>query len=117
MVRASADTMPRASQKGESIVLFHVEWEFTDTSEAADKRSLEVFSKWQPPEGTQFQAFYGYADGTGGFAIIEAESAAALARASFPFTPWLRFTSTPILPVEEAAAIAGEAIAFRDSVQ
>ena len=68
-------------------MLFHVEWEFIDTSEAGEKRSLEVFSKWQPPEGAQFQAFYGYADGTGGFAIIEADSAAALAKASAPFTP------------------------------
>ena len=96
-------------------MLFHVAWEFTDTSEAADKRSLEVFSKWQPPEGTEFKAFYGFADGTGGFAIIESDSAAALARASFPFTPWLRFTVRPILPVEEATAIVVEAIAFRDS--
>ena len=96
-------------------MLFHVEWEFIDTSEAAEKRSLEVFSKWQPPEGAQFQAFYGYADGTGGFAIIESDSAAALARASAPFTPWLKFTAKPILPVEEASAIAGEAIAFRES--
>ncbi|HWC12206.1 MAG TPA: DUF3303 family protein [Acidimicrobiales bacterium] len=98
-------------------MLFHVEWEFIDTSEAGGKRSLEVFSKWQPPEGTQFQAFYGYADGTGGFAIIEADSAAALAKASAPFTPWLRFTAKLILPVEEAAAIAGEGIALRESVQ
>jgi hypothetical protein len=30
-----------------------------------------------------------------------------------PFTPWLRFSTTPILPVEEAAAIAGEAVAAR----
>ena len=94
-------------------MLFHVEWEFIDTSEAGAKRSLEVFSKWQPPEGAQFQAFYGYADGTGGFAIIEADSATALAKASAPFTPWLRFTAKPILPIEEAAAIAGEGMAFR----
>ena len=97
-------------------MLFHVEWDFTDTSEAADKRSLDVFSKWAPPEGTQFQAFYGYADGTGGFAIVEADSAAAMARAVAPFTPWLKFTTKPILPIDESAAIAVEAIAFRDSV-
>ena len=97
-------------------MLFHVEWEFIDLSESGEKRSLEVFSKWQPPEGAKFQAFYGYADGTGGFAIIETESAAALARASAPFTPWLRFTAKPILSIEEASAIAGEGVAFRESV-
>jgi hypothetical protein len=30
--------------------------------------------------------------------------------------PWLRFTITPIVPVEESAAIAAEAVGFRDSV-
>jgi hypothetical protein len=28
----------------------------------------------------------------------------------------LRFTVTPIVPIEESSAIGGEAIAFRDSV-
>lgn len=49
-------------------------------------------------------------------ALIEADSAAALARTSAPWTPWLRFTATPIVPIEESSAIAGEAVAFRDSV-
>jgi hypothetical protein len=53
----------------------------------------------------------------GAFAIIDADSAAALAKASAPFTPWLRFTAKPILPVEEAAAIAGEGIALREAVR
>jgi hypothetical protein len=98
-------------------VLFHVEWEFIDTSEEADKRSLQVFSKWQPPEGAQFQGFYGFADGSGGFAIVEADTAASVARTTAPWTPWLRFTLTPIVPIEEATVIAGEAIAFREAVQ
>ena len=94
-------------------MLFHAEWEFIDTSEEGVKRSLEVFSRWSPPDGTDFQAFYGYADGTGGFAIVEADSASALAQATAPFVPWLRFTTKVILPVEDAAAIAGSGIAFR----
>src|SRR5262249_61056763 len=51
-----------------------------------------------------------------GVALIEAESADALARTTAPWTPWLRFTTNPIVPIEESAAIAGEAVAFRDSV-
>ena len=42
-------------------MLFHVEFEFIDTSEEGEKRSLQVFSKWQPPEGAQFQGFDGFA--------------------------------------------------------
>jgi len=97
-------------------MLFHVLWAFTDQSEEAEKRSLAVFAQWQPPTGAEFKGFYGFVDGTGGVAIIEADSAATIARTTAPWTPWLSFTVTPILPVEEATAIAGEAIAFRDSV-
>lgn len=96
-------------------MLFMVSWDFIDTSEDGEKRSLEVFSRWQPPEGAAFQGFYGFADNTGGVAIIEVDSAATLARTMAPFVPWLRFTAKPILPIEESAAIGGEAIAFRDA--
>jgi Domain of unknown function (DUF3303) len=97
-------------------MLFHVTWEFIDTSEDGIRRSLEVFSKWQPPAGAEFKGFYGFADGGGGVALIEADSAATLARTSAPWAPWLRFTTTPIVPIEESSAIAAEAVAFRDSV-
>jgi hypothetical protein len=59
-------------------MLFHVTWEFIDTSEEGIRRSLDVFSKWQPPAGAELKGFYGFADGGG--------------------------------------ALAGEAVAFRDSV-
>ena len=97
-------------------MLFPVMWEFVDTSEEGSSRSLAVFAQWQPPSGAEFKGFYGFADGSGGFAIIEAESAAALTRTTAPWTPWLRFTGTPIVPIEESSAIAGEAVAFRASV-
>ena len=97
-------------------MLFHVMWAFTDQSEEAEKRSLSVFAQWQPPADADFKGFYGFADGTGGVAIIEADSAATLARTTAPWTPWLSFTITPILPIEEATAIGGKAVAFRDSV-
>lgn len=97
-------------------MLFHLMWAFTDQTEEAEKRSLSVFQQWQPPAGAEFKGFYGFADGTGGVAIVEADSAATLARTTAPWTPWLSFTVTPILPIEEAAAIGGEAVAFRDSV-
>jgi Protein of unknown function (DUF3303) len=97
-------------------VLFHVTWDFVDTSEEAVRRNLAFFSQWKPPEGLEFQGFWGFADGSGGIAIVEVDSAKTLARATAPFTPWLRFTSTPILPVEESTAIADDAIAARDSI-
>ncbi len=97
-------------------MLFHVTWEFVDTSEDGIRRSLEVFSNWQPPAGAEFKGFYGFVDGRGGVALIEADGAASLARTTAPWSPWLRFTMTPIVPIEESSAIAGEAVGFRDSV-
>jgi len=47
-------------------MLFHVTWEFIDTSEEGIRRSLDVFSKWQPPAGAELKGFYGFADGGGG---------------------------------------------------
>lgn len=93
-------------------MLFHVTWEFIDTSEEGSARSLQVFQNWQPPAGADFKGFYGFADNSGGVAIIEVDSLATLAKTTAPFVPWLRFAATPILPVEEMAAIEGEALAF-----
>jgi Domain of unknown function (DUF3303) len=100
----------------EAAVLFHVTWEFIDTSEDGIRRSLGVFAKWEPPAGAEFKGFYNFADGGGGVALIDADSAETLARTTAPWTPWLRFTANPIVPIEEASAIAGEGVAFRDSV-
>jgi len=97
-------------------MLVHVTWDFTDQTEEGNRRSLEVFSKWEPPPGAEFKGFYGFADGTGGVAIIDVDSAATLARTTAPWTPWLSFTVTPIIPIEESTAIAGEAVTFRDSI-
>jgi len=98
-------------------MLFHVTWTFTDTSEEGTRRSLTVFQSWQPPAGAEFRGFYGTADGSGGVAIIEVDSADTMARTTGPWTPWLTFEVTPILPIEEAAAIGHESMAFRDSVK
>jgi hypothetical protein len=97
-------------------MLFLVTWEFTDASEAGGKRSLAVFQGWKPAEGADFKGFYGFADGSGGAAIVEVDSHATLARVTAPFAPWLRFTAKPILPIQESAAISGEANAWRESI-
>ena len=97
-------------------MLFHVTWDFTETSDEAQRQGQAMLGKWQPPAGAEFKGFYSFADGSGGVAIVEADSAATLARTTAPWTTRLSFTVTPILPIEEASAINAEAIAFRDSV-
>jgi hypothetical protein len=97
-------------------MLFHVTWEFVNTTEESEKRSLDVFSKWQPPAGAEFKGFFGFADGSGGVAILEVDSHETLAATTAPWVPWLRFEATPIVSIEDANRIAGEAVAFRASV-
>jgi Protein of unknown function (DUF3303) len=94
-------------------MLFHVTWDFADASEEGQRRTLDLFSKWQPGPA-QFQGFYGFADGTGGIALVEADTAATLARTVAPWTPWLEFQIRPILPIAEASQISGEAVAWRE---
>jgi hypothetical protein len=97
-------------------MLFLVTWEITDPSEAGGKRSLAVFRQWQPAAGAEFKGFYAFADNSGGAAVVEVDSHATLARLTAPFAPWLRFTARPLLPVQESAAIAGEADAWRGGI-
>ena len=104
--------VPKEPQKSPNMVI----WEFTDQSEDAEERSLGVFAEWTPPAGAEFQGFYAFADSSGGVAIIDVDSAATLARTTAPFVPWMTFTATPIIPIEEGAGIGAEAAAFRDSV-
>jgi hypothetical protein len=96
-------------------MLFHVTWEFIDSTETGQKRSLELFSKWQPGPG-RFQAFYGFADGGGGVALIEASSAGDLASTMAPWTPFLKFATRVILPIQESAEISGAAAKWRDAI-
>jgi len=95
-------------------MLFHVTWDFIDASEAGQKRLLQLFSKWTPGPG-QFQAFHGFADGSGGVALIEATSATDLAKTILPWTPFLKFTTRAIIPVQEHSEINAAAAAWRDA--
>lgn len=95
-------------------MLFHVIWDFIDRSETGEKRSLHLFSKWTPGPA-EFKAFYGFADGNGGVALVQAASAEDLLKTLAPWTPYLSFTVRPLVPIRESAEISGAAIAWRDA--
>jgi hypothetical protein len=48
--------------------------------------------------------------------MIEASSAADLAKTVAPWTPFLKFTTRVVLPIQEASAINAAAAAWRDSL-
>jgi hypothetical protein len=92
-------------------------WETrANASEEVDARSLQVFSKWTPSEGTDFVQFVWRVDGRGGFAVVETEDVTLIARDTAIFGAFLDFSVYPVLDAQEAARIAGEAVEFRQSV-
>jgi hypothetical protein len=81
-------------------------------TEEMQARSLQVFEKWSPAEGTNFSQFLGRIDGPGGFAVVEADDPALLARDTAIFSNFFDMTVYPVLDVQEAARIGGEALEF-----
>lgn len=80
----------------------------------AQKRTLELWAKWQPPKGFELKAFYMAADGRG-FTIAEAETAEAAYEANAPWLIFFDWDLVPIVEIEKAVGITQKAIAFRES--
>ena len=87
------------------------------TTEASQKRNVQLFANWKPPAGFDIKSHYGFADGGGGIVIAEAATAAALVEAIAPWGPFFDFESHPILDVAESVAIGQRVYAWRDSVK
>ena len=96
---------------------YAVAWETrAAVSEDTQARGLQVFSKWSPAEGTNFLQFVGRVDGRGGFAVVEADDPALIARDMAIFSAYFEMSVYPVLDVQEIARISGEAVAFRQEV-
>ena len=93
-----------------------VAWEpLAAESEDVQARSLQVFGKWSPAEGSNFLQFLGRVDGRGGFAVVETEDPTLIARDAAIFGAFFAFNVYPVLDIQEATRIGGEAIEFRRS--
>ena len=88
-----------------------------NTNEDREKRTLSLFSQWKPPAGYEFKAFYDYADGDGGIAIVEAATAEALLEAHGPWAATFEFRCRPIVDVEKSIGILQKGYAWRDSIK
>ncbi len=80
------------------------------------KRNLAMFGAWTPPDGFEMKAHYFLADGSGGLAIVETDSAAALLEGVMPFNDVLEFQPVPAVDVEEGVGVMMKASAWRDSL-
>ena len=87
-----------------------------NVTEESEKRSLNLFTNWTPPEGFEFKAHYVTGSGKG-IAIVEASSALAVIEAMAPFGPFLDFDSEPCADIAEAVPVTMKTYAWRDSVK
>jgi hypothetical protein len=93
-----------------------VSWETrANASEEDQARSLQVFGKWSPAEGTNFVQFLGRVDGRGGFAVVETDDVTLIARDMAVFGAFFDMSVYPVLDVQQTAQIVGHAIQFRQS--
>jgi hypothetical protein len=94
-----------------------VSWETRQTaSEEVQARGLQVFSKWTPSEGTTFHQFLGRVDGRGGYAVVETDDPALVAKDMAVFSAFFDMTVEPVLEVADIAMISAEAVEFRASI-
>jgi uncharacterized protein DUF3303 len=99
-------------------MLFAVTWTpRPGSTEALEKRTIALFTNWTPPAGFTFQAFYDYADGDGGVAIVEVNSAETLMEGLAPWGVFFQFSARPLVSSESAVPILQKAFAWRDSVR
>jgi Domain of unknown function (DUF3303) len=102
----------RASSLREVDVLFGIIYRERTPTEEGQKRSLELFQRWQPP--IEFKGHWAFATG-GGMAVFEADTAAAVVESTVPWTPYFEFRIEPVVEIEQAVPIYAKTQAWRDS--
>lgn len=88
-----------------------------NTSEESVKRSLTLFANWKPPAAYVFKAHYANADGNGGLALVETDSAAAALEVHGAWNSFFEFQIVPIVEIEKAIQIGFGNVQWRDSVK
>ncbi len=84
--------------------------------EAEEKRVLNLFVNWKPPEGSTIKSHYARADG-GGLVIIDSNSAISSVEALAPWIAFLDYEIVPIVEIAEALPVLQRVVAWRDSVR
>jgi hypothetical protein len=87
-----------------------------NVTEEAEARSLQVFSKWQPPSDVTFEQFLGRVDGQGGYAVVATDNPAAVARDMAIFGTWFEMSVIPVLEIADLTAQATDAVEFKASI-
>ena len=78
--------------------------------EAAQKRLLDIFQRWEIPESITFHQFLVRVGELGGYAVLETDDLAEVEKTITIYAAF-QFRLDPVLDVEEAAAAEAEGIA------
>jgi hypothetical protein len=85
-------------------------------NEEAVRRGLEVFSKWTPPAGITYHQFLGRLDGSGGFAVVEADNPMDLTDGPGKFGFIADYQVHPVGDMAEVAQAMQQGAEFRESI-
>ena len=85
-------------------------------NEAAQRRALDVFSKWSPAAGVTFHQFLQRLDDEGGFSVVETDDPRLVLSDTSKFAPWFEFHIFPVVDMQDAVPTFNEAVDFRSSI-
>ena len=83
--------------------------------EAAQKRVLSVFQKWEMPKSLNIHQFLVRVGEYGGYAVIETDNISEIHKLTSTFAIF-QFRLEPVLDVMDAVAVEAAAIEWRESV-
>jgi hypothetical protein len=97
-------------------MLFGMVYNFRNPTEQVDRRALNLFTNWTPPQGFEIKTHYEFSDGSGGMATVEVASPEAMYEAAAPYRSLIEFKLVPIVEVSVAIPILQKGHAWGDSI-
>jgi len=85
-------------------------------NEAAQRRILDLYSKWTPPASTTFHQFVGRCDGGGVFSVVETDNPMDLADVTSKFGAYVEYQIHPVVDIVDSVRVAQEGVKFRESI-
>jgi len=83
--------------------------------ENAQKRILEVFTKWEAPAGFKIEMFVIRVGDWGGYMLLDCDEPLAVHKFC-SMLPAFTFEARPVVPVMDAVRVELESMAFRDAI-
>lgn len=118
--RRSTFAKAPSSNPGGRTVKYLLSWEphaggSPSDHEAAQKRMLQLFERWQVPPSMRILQFLKRVSDGGGYAVIECDDAAAIHGLTTAFAA-VRYRVEPVLDLVDAAAAEAAALQWRDAL-